>query len=325
MAFLIGQALSEEIRRVLSGRDLRCAVAFWGLGAAEFIQATGTSVADARIVCDLSMGGCWPGALEEMGDPGNKQLRQQDGLHAKVYISDTGIIVGSPDASANGIGFKGCKAIWLEAGTFHAPKSQIWRDAAAWFERLYRDARVVDGAALEEARRRWPKTPVYPKSPVRKGSILDLVSTAPEKFGTIGFVFADEDTTPKARKAARQNLKNQLPARANEIVSLPDSGMFTGWEESDLERWPSSFIEFWLPRHGKLSVYGRQVQLFGHGTGSVFTKKSWSSIRSQLPENAPKAASIAAADAGTAAKLLSKHGSLLYSSPKDLALALLEL
>jgi hypothetical protein len=321
--FLTGPALSEVIRRVLGGHGLRCAVAFWGLGAADCIHAAGGSVADTRILCDISMGGCWPGALEELGAPDNEQLRRQDGLHAKVYICDAGMVVGSPNASANGIGFGESDPIWLEAGTFHEPKSQAWHQAVTWFDSLFRNATVVDRAALADARRRWRPTPGGPALPVREGSILDLVRADPDQFGTIGFVFVNAHSTKEGREAARRALKTQANVQATTVDALPDEGTFTGWDAAELQRWPASFIEFWLSPRGKLSVYGRQVRFFEPITGSVFTEKSWASIRSQFPANVPTAASIARVDASIAAKLLADgNGGLLYS-PRDLSKALI--
>jgi hypothetical protein len=262
--------------------------------------------------------------LEELGAPDNERLRRQDGLHAKVYISDAGMVVGSPNASVNGIGFGERGPIWLEAGTFHEPKSETWHQAVTWFDSLYENAKVVDDAALAEARRRWQPTPGHPVLPVRDGSILDLIRANHDQFGTIGFVFVNVISTKRAVEAARRALKKQANVQATTVDALPYDGIFTGWTDADLGRWPASFIEFWLSPRGKLYVYGRQVRFFEPKTGSVFTVRSWAAIRSQFPADAPTAANIARVDANIAANLLADgDGGLLYPSPKDLWKALI--
>ncbi|OIQ65509.1 hypothetical protein GALL_529310 [mine drainage metagenome] len=271
------------------------------------------------------MGGCWPGALEELGAPNNDRLRRYDGLHAKVYISDKGMVVGSPNASANGIGFQNRNPVWLEAGTFHPGKSEAWHEAIKWFDQIYRNANKVDDAALAEAQRLYQRTPGQWVLPVREGSILDLVRECPKQFGPIGFVFANLASTKEEKLQARRILKTQAGVQAKDIDDLPDEGIFTGWDKEELGRWPASFIEFWISSRGNLYVCGRRVRFFEPNTGSVFTIKSWSAVRSFLPSGAPKAKAIAEADADVATAILGKSGrGVLYSSPATLSDALLQ-
>lgn len=322
--FLTGPALSDAIRRVFGGRGLNCAVAFWGSGSADCIKAAGGNLADSRIVCDLSMGGCWPNALEELGAPNNERIRRRDGLHAKVYISDAGMVVGSPNASANGIGFNQKDAIWLEAGTFHEPKSQAWDQAISWFDALFDGATIVDTAALADARRRWRPTLGVAGLPVREGSLLDLVRNDPDQFAAIGFVLVRGYTTKREREAARIELKKQSNVKEADVDQWLDDDIYTGWDETEVRRWPASFIEFWLKPRGKLSVCGRQVRFFEPKTGSIFSEENWATIQSQLPPNVPTVEDIERKDALMAAELLGdEYEGLLYSA-SDLSKALIE-
>ena len=319
--FLTGSTLTETIRRVMGGRNLRCAVAFWGAGAAQFLREASANLSKARILCDISMGATGPDALRELGAPDNDRLRRYDGLHAKVYVSDTGLVVGSPNASANGIGFANGEPVWLEAGSFHEANSPEWRDAISWFDPLYRNAEPIDNDALNEAQRKFRPRTAYLDLPVRDGSILDLVRAHPEQFGTIGFVFCNNRTTQDERKKARDNLRANAPTENGEkIDSLPDDGIYIGWKKSELRRWPSSFIGFFLSSRGNLTVSGGLVRYFEPITGSVFTKRNWRAIQEQLPRNSPKASIIADVDAKTAAAVLRRiDGGVLYSSAQMLS------
>ena len=132
--FLTGAELAEAIRDVLSGADVRCAVAYWG-GGIEKAFPTSDGPPAARIICDVTRGGTSPKALVTMGAPRNKDLRHVPDLHAKVYISDLGAVVGSANASDNGIGFNAAPGL-IEAGVLLRPDEESFAEAAEWFETL---------------------------------------------------------------------------------------------------------------------------------------------------------------------------------------------
>ena len=155
--FLHGTALSEKIREVVKGKDVRCAVAFWGGGAVQ--ELFGTEVLDrddVHVVCDLSMGGTNPDTLRALGAPENQNIRFSNGLHAKVFMSSNGAIVGSANASNNGIGFMGSNAQLLEAGTYFGPVSDACSTVSDWFADLANyGSKQVDMEALNTARLAW--------------------------------------------------------------------------------------------------------------------------------------------------------------------------
>jgi hypothetical protein len=126
--FVDHKKLGPKIRRVLGGGGVRCAVAFWGDGAAASLFA-GPPPAEAHIICDIAMGGTNPRELKELGAPDNRGLRHLPGLHAKVYLSSRGLIAGSANASNNSIGFLDAAAL-MEAGTFHESEEEAWRQAS---------------------------------------------------------------------------------------------------------------------------------------------------------------------------------------------------
>lgn len=155
--FLAGNDLSQMIREVVSGKDARCAVAFWGQGAVW--ELFGTDVlerTDVHVVCDLSMGGSNPATLRALGAPNNPKIKYLDGLHAKVFLSEHGAVVGSANASNNGIGFVGREAQLLEAGTYFRKDSVGWYRIATWFDQLCKnEASEIDYDALRAAELSW--------------------------------------------------------------------------------------------------------------------------------------------------------------------------
>lgn len=105
MRFLDERDARDVIARLAetSGRR-HLAVAFWGRGAAERLGLLGRS-AGQKIICNLRMGGTNPDEIERLMTEG-VEVRQADDLHAKVYLFDQAVVIGSSNASSNGLSFQ---------------------------------------------------------------------------------------------------------------------------------------------------------------------------------------------------------------------------
>lgn len=326
--FLTRMELSNAIRYVLSGTELRCAVAFWGNGAAELLTACGQECAqDAKIVCDVSMGSTSAIELERLGAPENCRLRFHDGLHAKVYISSAGAVVASANASSNGIGFKpGEHASLTEAGTFYAAGDADWANAACWFDELYDAAKQIDTDALSLARKRWSLSREVRRmsSVVRTGSLLDLVRSNPEAFDGVGFVFARNVNEEVSVRNAKKAAVSHYPTDPKEISNWPSGDMFVGWPGDDIDRWPMAFVEFWMPQK-RLSIYARVVSHVERQTRTIFSERSWPTVRRMIKLTLPTAARIQTADADLTRQVLGNEDGVLFSTAFDLSRTLAEL
>lgn len=147
MEFLTDTALHDAIVAVAGENRARCAVAFWGKGAE-------TRVGDnARIICNLKMGGTNPWVIKKlMKQLGSDCVRQHDSLHAKVYLGRESAIITSANSSANGLGFEGKASYWREAGVRVTELSNVER----WFEWLWeRESRAITNADLKAAKATW--------------------------------------------------------------------------------------------------------------------------------------------------------------------------
>lgn len=96
--FLTGEGLRERIWQLAHGTDVRCAVAFRSEDGIKEAFGSKKAAQAAPVVCDISMGSTAAAALEALGAPDRKTLRHFRGLHAKVHISDRGLIAGSANA-----------------------------------------------------------------------------------------------------------------------------------------------------------------------------------------------------------------------------------
>ena len=319
-AFLIGQPLTDAVRHVLTGQDPRCAVAFWGKGFDAFLDRITGRKKNLRVVCDISMGGCHPEALRSLGAPGNANIRYRDGLHAKVYLSETGVVIGSANASDNGLGFKSGTAGLLEAATFHSAETAMWKAVSAWFEDLHGSALEVDEPALDRAGRLFrPRRGPDGTTSTRPGSLLDMVLANPDLFEDVGFVLASTSSTHDERIAARKSARKAGVEKAI-IDAAGDNDLYTGWDEADVLRWPTSFIELWMPRT-KLHVWGRTLCGIDPAGGNVIAKKDLRSVRTLLPPDCPAFDDVARLDGEPVGRLV-KDGGVVYRNGRQLAAAL---
>ncbi|MEG3086297.1 phospholipase D family protein [Sphingomonas sp. PB4P5] len=316
--FLTGGDLATAIKEVLSGADVRCAVAYWGAGIDQAFPPSEGPPA-ARIICDVTRGGTSPKALVDLGATKNKLLRHVPDLHAKVYISDRGAVVGSANASSNGIGFDTGPGL-IEAGMLLAPADTGFAEAGAWFALLWKRSKKVDKEALALARKRFRPSGVPGGRPIRVGSLLDQIAADPDRFSEISIVLAQTDAKPKQRARARSAMVAAHPDEEREITCLPDDGMFIGWDRSDLARWRRSCIEFWMPDN-RLYCYGRTALYYHDATGTVMTRKYWPAVRSVVEGDLPDPKAICKADQHLVRRLLDKYDDVLFTA-RELAVAI---
>lgn len=118
-------------------------------------------------------------------------------MHAKLYISTQGAIVGSANASINGVGLVGRAAANLEAGVFFAPGTRGCQQATTFFSELWdRPAPALDRWQLDRAPdyAREPGGHIGPEGLAQK-SVLGLVRSYPELFSDTLFFAEYESLT----------------------------------------------------------------------------------------------------------------------------------
>jgi hypothetical protein len=253
--FLDHKQVRSAVQAVVAGDDVRCAVAFWGDGAVKALFSSKKRASEARIICDLSMGGTNPEELVLLGAPDNPDLKHLRGLHAKLYLSSTGLVVTSANASNRGIGFVEPAAL-TECGTLHWPDTTAFHKGAEWFEAIWGKADVVDPKALATARAAWAKRPRHdaPKgapSTAASDTLLRTIAADPDRYRGIGVVFssgeADREDVAHAAKAAiavegnsrKPKLKKEEIGR---LPNWPKGNLFTGWSDADANAWPKLFL-----------------------------------------------------------------------------------
>jgi hypothetical protein len=146
MKWLVGNDVLQAVRAITTENKVRCAVAFWGAGAEALFEDM--AVQKPQIICNLATGGTNPEVIQKLQENG-ATVRHHDRLHAKVYIGQQRAVIGSANASVNGLGLEAAEqAHWNEAAVeVDNPSEQT-----AWFKRLWKESLPVEAGDLERAR-----------------------------------------------------------------------------------------------------------------------------------------------------------------------------
>lgn len=255
MRFLDGEATTKEIVRLTEfSRQVRMAVAFWGDGAVEGLGLEGKGTS-ASVVCNLRSGGTNPHEIQKLIDQ-DIPVRQCHTLHGKVYLFDEQVIVGSSNASANGLALQGKElAGWREANILTADRS-IYEAAERWMDEL--DTRPIDQPDLDAAKvefdkRRAAAAIMMPP----KTSLVDALRTRPETFKDRQIYvcvylerFDEEDRRRVARERERREGDKAIDALGWEVptdaklvcfyINKRNAVLFEGFWERPATEWKSA-------------------------------------------------------------------------------------
>lgn len=212
--FVAGGDILKQVRDLLTMADhADLAVAFWGKGAAEMLQLNATK--QTRIICDALSGGCNPTELRtlfELSDRSQKrvQLRHLRGLHSKVYLTRQGAVVGSANASTNGLGEE------VSPGTIEATiltrSPTSLKDIQHWFDEMWKRALEVDEQTLRKARLAWIGT--APRPTDSGTTVFDLLFSNPSWFrNRVRLIVIEGESSPEADAAFGKFGRSQFSAQ----------------------------------------------------------------------------------------------------------------
>ncbi|NLG90375.1 MAG: hypothetical protein GX486_00755 [Acetobacter sp.] len=336
MSFIYEKNLTDKIFTILTGDNIKCAVAFWG---DSFVQERMPLLKGAKILCNIDMGGTNPKALRALGAPDADNIRYDKALHAKVYISSLGAIVCSANASNNGVGTGGKSAQLCEAGHFYETESADYRAVVMWFHRKFDSAQRVLEDDLKQAERLFiqgwrPSVPITPPGSMFQ-YLRDDQQRAPNAQlfpENVGFIFSHDEPTASEITDSRQKAYDQVGKSGEiDIKKIPDDWIFVDWSADQIENWPRTFISIHLvkDKKGFLKIGNINVgslEWCDKENGNIFCKDAGITVRS-LFANGTNAASIKSKDSTLAAKLFkarSVNGGLVFHDAKKLIDAILE-
>lgn len=276
------QILTELLEALKLSDSADLAIAYWGANA---IKTLGIDMikGPVRILCDAYSGACNPDELSKMLAM-DLDLKTRNGLHAKVVITSTSVIVGSANASANGLGQEGEEAGNLEAAAL-IKNQKCLENARTWFNSKWKDARKVTPEIIREIRPIWQeRRRVRPAQTAKSSTLLGVLLAEPAWFvdREIRLVAYEGTDISKEARAKFEAIKRNLyhPKRlqkydtAGEIPLYEDDGK---WKISAGEY----IIDYVINRKRKKALFGglwrvRSHDAFhkaGHGSRIILCDK----------------------------------------------------
>ena len=266
MRFLTNGQILQAVRQLV-GRDgeLLAAVAFWGRGAAQE-----TGVAERRqptkILCDLLSGSCNPTEIRLLIASG-VEVKYRPQLHANIWMNGDEVVVGSANASMNGLGFETAGPN-IEAAVYLRDET-IAGKVREWFTRQWDLGECVDAALLQAAKEMWNQTQntggAIMRCRITAYGNTELCQEARDRFEQIASSHYSKNELAEIRASAEQN--NTHPADITCYELWPDDAVPpTGTVYMDYSRDGSGgnfqFGEFWQVIHNKrLHESGRTLCL----------------------------------------------------------------
>lgn len=207
--------LAPAFRKALKrAKSAVIAVPFWGKGAVKLL---GLDVGHAvRVICNLDHPGCNPFVIEELRKHKVK-LRTHRRLHAKLYATGAVAIVGSSNASTNGLTVEGKEAQgWVELNVASGDEGFI-ASVLAEFETLWDSDEAVPVRAVDikRAKARRAKLPPFVALTADDLSLFEAVRKMSAAFADVYIAVYDDGLS--------KNAKGALGAFQKNATGLPDS------------------------------------------------------------------------------------------------------
>jgi hypothetical protein len=230
--FITEQSLLKEVRKLIhSSDDARLAVAYWGRDAMVSLRLK--SPAKIRLICDLNSGACNPHEIALIKAQ-KYDILTLDDLHAKVYWTPKGVIVGSSNASAGGYTTLDKKQANFEANLF-TDDPKIVKEIGSWFEEGWARSKTITKNMICAAKKKYQDRPPRPPG----STLLTAFRAAPEFFSgkRINVVIYERHSSKEAKdaltkwnaaeRARAQSLNNDPPSNwLYERMDLPPSSWF---------------------------------------------------------------------------------------------------
>ncbi|MGO8184197.1 phospholipase D family protein [Rhizobium leguminosarum] len=223
-AFLDEAAALKSVREMLLDSDeATLVVAFWGAGAIKSLGLQ-KSWKSLRIVCNLDSGACNPCEVEELMSLQNAEVRTDWRLHGKVYLTPETLIMGSSNASSNGLVVEGAAISgWAEAN-IKSRDPELIKQLFDWCNTRFSQAVGIDPEKLDLARVAWKARKAF--APVNGGltsNLVDLVRRQPDHpaFDKLKVVQWARPTSAHAAKVFDEAVQTD--------GSLKGTDIYEGW------------------------------------------------------------------------------------------------
>lgn len=155
--FLDGTETTKAIKNLVKkSKTIYAAVAYWGNGASEILEGLRPN-ADICIICDLMSGACNPNETRHLLKTyGNANVLTLDKLHAKVWYTENGAIIGSSNISTNGLALEGKELSGQIEANIFIDDSATLEKIRTWFsEKIKPQARKIKDTDIAKITKIW--------------------------------------------------------------------------------------------------------------------------------------------------------------------------
>lgn len=223
MKFLTEKQVAGAVKDLIKGAvDIRIAVAFWGKGGGDLLGVDGGR-SKPRVICNLDSGACNP--VELLGLKKRTALRTHAQLHAKIYWTPEAVIIGSSNASTNGLWGEGKDARgWREANILIQDEAII-SEIGGWFDAQWNESAPVTAPMIEASRALWDAgLKRAPRGRPIQQRLTDAFACDPKhpNWSRVKVALYSEGLSVEA--------KDQVAVEKAAEPVLADTGTYEGWQ-----------------------------------------------------------------------------------------------
>lgn len=243
----VADSIAREAIKTLIGesKKVRLAVAYWGSDAMKLFEKCVSM--DVKILCDLDSGACDTNEIRNLIKRfGSKNVLRSPNLHAKVYWTDAGMVLGSSNVSTNGLALDNREAARLREANmlFQAAdfgNSQLGKSILSWIEEL--ETMEISERDLEKADAK--------RRALRSMRGLGYPILDKEEFNWPGSL--DDPRLKRVFIIVARNVTDEIveewKAKRNEIQKTYGPGMDEGWKLPIPES--AYLLEYWIHKDSK--------------------------------------------------------------------------
>jgi hypothetical protein len=207
-------------------KQAKIAVAFWGRDAVETLGIDRPSL-EVDIVCNLDSGACNPFEIEKLQKlRPDRPVWSDPRLHGKLYWTPHGIVVGSSNASTNGLAVEEGLAGWAEANVF-SDASNLIKATLEWFNARKNASYEITDTHLRLAEAIWKKRAQSASPGIQLTGDLGAAvrsASANPVWSKIKLAIYSEDLSKEAKKQIKDDRATN-PA-------LKDYDVYESWHDA---------------------------------------------------------------------------------------------
>jgi HKD family nuclease len=194
--FISGPNYLDVVRSAIrTANSIDIAVAFWGGGSDKLLEV---SQVEKRVICNLLTGGTNPAPIQTIQNQPNATIRKNHTLHAKVFLTDEILIIGSANFSTNGLHLEGDELNGWSEAAIATDDPDLMSQAKVWFEQQWIASSEISEQDLANAKLQWQRSRAN-RTPIHQRHFKDL--TISDLLGRNIFVVLWKDgASPEAFK-----------------------------------------------------------------------------------------------------------------------------